>query len=98
MWILVILILIMTSNSWAANPYKLGQVAYFSKENATSSDKNQKQEQIDWREPSPPEPMLALLENPTSQNAKAYLAWQKLKVQRILKAQTMIDQALKESK
>ena len=106
MWILAVLILMITLDVYAANPYKLGQVDYF--HNKVTVNYLQDQDQsMDWKEPvintngqttyyTPPGPMLVLLENPTPENAKAYLAWQKLKVEKITKAQEVIDQVLKE--
>ncbi len=108
MWILTILFLLITANLYAANPYNLGQLDYFHDKSVAKDSEDQNQS-FDWREPvassnghityyTPPGPMLTLLENPTPQNAEAYLAWQKQKVQKILKAQEVIDQVLKEGK
>ena len=87
------------SHLYAANPYQLGQVDYFHQKIQTES-LQEDDEAMDWSEHDylPPAPVLALLENPTPQNARAYLAWQKVKVNRIIKAQQAIDQALKEEK
>ena len=106
MWILVVLILITTFNVYAANPYKLGHVIYFYDKTSSNSKDNLSKE-FDWREPlispngkvsnyTPPQVMVTLLDNPTPENAKAYLAWQRLKVLKIIKAQEMIEQVLKE--
>ncbi len=102
----VVLCFLMTTNLYAANPYHLGQLDYFHDKSVTKDLEDQNQS-FDWREPmtssnghityyTPPGPILSLLENPTPQNAKAYLAWQKQKVQKILKAQEVIDQVIKE--
>jgi len=96
-----------SSNIYAANPYKLGEVDYFRHKNV--GDSEAQYSPFDWREPTvsldghvtyytPPEPMLTLLENPTAENAKAYLSWQKMKVERILKAQEAINQELNKDK
>jgi hypothetical protein len=88
----------------AANPYELGEVDYFGHPEIV---KDLKQTPFDWRDVTrdpqgqtivytPPVPVINLLENPTRENAKAYLDWQRQKVQRIMKAQEMIDQVLKE--
>ncbi|MBI3602616.1 MAG: hypothetical protein HY209_06985 [Candidatus Omnitrophica bacterium] len=106
--VLTTLFLLMTANLYAANPYHLGQVDYFHDRPITKDTEDQNQS-FDWREPTvasdghiasytPPGPMLTLLENPTPENAKVYLAWQKQKVQKIFKAQELIDQVLKEGK
>ena len=86
-------------NVYAANPYQLGQVDYFH-ENVQTESSRKDHETMDWNEHGvlPPVPVLALLENPTPQNARAYLAWQKLKINRTIKAQRAIDQALQEEK
>ncbi len=106
---LFILFWMMASNFlYAANPYRLGGVDYFnSKSPAQASPEEKEEESFDWRDPSigddgkatyyiPPGPMLTLLKEPTLQNAKLYIEWQKQKVSRIIKAQKAIDQALKE--
>ena len=107
MWILVILILLITTNLYAANPYKLGELDYFyckAKAKELKEDKS-----FDWNEVSisasgsinyytPPKPVLVLLETPTPENAKAYLAWQKQKIQKIMKAQEIIDQVIQQEK
>ena len=89
--------LFLSFNVYAANPYQLGQVNYFH-EKVQAESLQEDNESIDWNERGalPPAPVLALLENPTPQNARAYLAWQKLKINRIIKAQQVIDQALQE--
>lgn len=102
----IILILMIMPDVDAANPYKLGQVDYFHNKIMVNSLKGQDQA-MDWKEPvintngqvtyyMPPSPVLTLLENPTTDHARAYLAWQKLKVQKIIKAQEVIDQVIKE--
>ena len=105
---LLILFLMMTSSLYAANPYKLGGVDYFnSKSPVQSSPEEKEEEDFDWRDPSvsddgkttyyiPPGPMLTLLKDPTLENAKVYVNWQKNKVERIMKAQEVIEQAIKE--
>ena len=101
MWIYSILILMASINrTYAANPYQLGEVDYF-------SHKEQIKEAFDWHEPAmtsdgqlevytPPKMVLNLLENPTDTNARAYLAWQRQKVEKIIKAQQAIENVLQE--
>ena len=81
---------------------------YFnSKSPVQSSPEEKEEEDFDWRDPSvsddgkttyyiPPGPMLTLLKDPTLENAKVYVNWQKNKVERIMKAQEVIEQAIKE--
>ena len=99
----------MTTNIYAANPYKLGQVDYFNSKAVASQDQETQEEIFDFRDPAigadgkvnyyiPPSAMLTLLEAPTPENARAYLSWQKQKVARIIKAQQVIDQVIKEGK
>ena len=106
MWIYFILIWILPHNLYAANPYKLGDVDYF--KDSLLSPSKEEHKTLDWQEPflnaegkinfyTPPIAVANLLESPTDANAKAYLNWQKLKMQRIIKAQEAIDQAIKES-
>src|SRR5689334_13149972 len=105
MWIWLILFWLIATDIYAANPYQLGEVDYFHSPQAKSLDK--KEDVFDWREPSitadgkttyyiPPEPMLVLLTNPTPEHARAYLDWQRQKVEKIMKAQEAIDHVLKE--
>ncbi len=95
-----------TSNLYAANPYKLGEVNFFYNNNEEQSLESEDQS-FDWRDPiisndgkvsyySPPTPMLTLLEFPSKKNARAYLNWQKQKVDKIIKAQEIIEEVLKE--
>ena len=81
---------------YAANPYQLGGVDYFHDESQEKS-LQKKQQPFDWREPSyaPPEIVSTLLNDPTPENARAYLDWQRQKIERIIKAQKMINQITK---
>lgn len=90
----------------AANPYKLGELDYF-EDKATGIAK--KADVFDWRDVvynnngsldvyTPPAVVIDLLERPTIANARSYLKWQQEKVRKIIKAQQMIEQALKEDK
>ena len=108
MWICFVLILMLTTNIYAANPYKMGQLDYFNRKVVASQDQETNQ-YFDFRDPSigadgkvvyymPPSAMLTLLEAPTPENARAYLMWQKQKVARIIKAQEAIDEVVKEGK
>ena len=105
---MAVLTSMVASDIYAANPYKMGQVDYF-RQNTSIHSSVEQASSFDWNEPmigadgrvsqyTPPAPMLALLENPTPKNAKAYLGWQKQRVQKILKAQEMIDQVSKEER
>ena len=107
MWILIIFLLWPNPNLFAANPYKLGELDYFyykAKKDVEKGSGN-----FDWREISldsnghfmsylPPKAVLDLLDRPTPENARAYLVWQKQKVQRIIKAQEVLNQVIKEEK
>ena len=95
----------MNSLCLAAHPYRLGEVNYFFQEQKVEPS-SQEGKAFDFREPSigvdgtvsyytPPSPMLTMLETPTPQNARAYLAWQKERMNRIIKAQQVIDEVLK---
>lgn len=95
MWILIILLLCPPTNLEAANPYRLGELDYFSHQ---TQEKQEEHQSLDWSETTMPPAVLTLLESPTPQNAKAYLAWQKQKVQRIVQAQAAIDQVIREQK
>jgi hypothetical protein len=103
MWIWLILFWMTMPNLWAANPYRLGEVDYFHQQ----AENIQEEPAFDWRDASlsadgqaasyvPPGPVLTLLDNPSQSNARAYLNWQKQKIERIMKAQEAIDQVLKE--
>ncbi len=105
MWICFILIWIMSSNSYAANPYKMGSLDYFDRKIGAS--KAETKQEFDFRDPTigadgkvayymPPSAMLTLLEAPTPENARAYLLWQRQKVARIIKAQQAVDRVMKE--
>ena len=104
MWFIVFLMMIMTPNAYAANPYHLGEIDYFDHKDASQGEK---EGSFDFREPivgaagtvtyyTPPSVVLSLLESPTPENARAYLAWQRQKVAKIVKAQEVIDQVIKE--
>ena len=107
MWIWIALFFItITSNIYAANPYKLGEVDFFH-DRFQSRSLNEENKSFDWSEPSiasdgkvssyiPPAPMLTLLEDPSPQNARTYLDWQKHKIEKIIKAQEAIDQVINE--
>ncbi len=67
----------------------------------------QTQKPIDWREPItsadgrtvnyvPPQPVADLLDNPTPENARLYIAWQDEKMKRIHKAQEVLAEIQKE--
>lgn len=109
MWICVVLIWLITTNIYAANPYQMGEVDYFNHEDKAVKDQKIDQEVFDFRDPTigadgnltyytPPSAVLTLLEAPTLENARAYLMWQRRKVQKIIKAQEIIDQVIKEDK
>ena len=93
----VVFSLFFSTELYAANPFQLGQVDYFHQKVQTNSAQENNQD-FDWNEHGylPPSSVLTLLDHPTPENARAYLAWQRLKVNRIIKAQQAIDQALKE--
>lgn len=88
----------------AGNSFGLDRLDYFSNHEHVLGDGLKKvQEPIDWREPVmgndgkmtyyvPPVPVLRLLDDPTPENARAYLAWQEEKTARIIKAQEAITQ------
>ena len=91
------------SHAYAANPYKMGEVDYFYKK----AD-NEYRQDVDFREPTigadgqisyytPPSVMLDLLEKPTPEHAKLYLIWQKQRLSRFIRAQQAIDQVVKEN-
>ena len=98
----IILFGMLMSHAYAANPYKMGEVDYFNNKEGKAL-----QEDFDFREPTmgadgkiayytPPSVMLNLLEDPTPEHAKIYLAWQKQRLAKIIKAQQAIDQVIKE--
>ena len=85
--------------AWASGFFHMLPVEYFSDNKRLVKEQFQKtQKAIDWREPVltsdghitfyvPPQPVLSLLEDPTPDNARQYLAWQDEKMEHILKAQ-----------
>ena len=92
--------LFLASIAWARNPFEMGKVDYFN-EASLSKAVHKEQKELDWREPvidqsgkisyyTPPGPVLALLENPTEDNAKAYLEWQNAKALQMQKAQEVL--------
>ena len=104
-FILFISLWMITSSIYAANPYKLGEVDFFFGESQAKPVEEKKV--FDWRESSrttdgktidyvPPVPILKLLQDPTPENARAYIDWQRQKVEKIIKAQQVVDQVLKE--
>ena len=97
----LVVVLFLCRVGWAANPYQLGKVDYFH-EQSMGESMRQANQIIDWREPiigqdgkvtyyQPPAPVLALLENPTEENAQAYVDWQNAKTLRIQKAQEALN-------
>lgn len=104
MLIWLVLFWMIMPNLYAANPYKLGQVDYFHQYQSKPAEQD-----FDWQEPLvvsneqnisyiPPQPVRALLENPTPENAELYIYWQRQKIKRIIKAQEAIDKVLQERK
>lgn len=84
--ILCLLLIVLTSgNGWAANPYQMGRVDYF---NAMTKKKGIPPP-IEWHEPLP-KTVANLLNDPSPENARAYLAWQENKAAAIMKAQAAI--------
>jgi hypothetical protein len=105
MWIwLIFLWIVIIPNAFSANPYQLGEVDYFH----SFQDRQEDEELLDWREfpltsedrssYEPPRVVLTLLEKPTLENARAYLAWQRKKIKKIIKAQEAIDQVAGEER
>ena len=103
--LLIIFLVAFTCKSEAANPYKLGELHYFQYPDHSNEDINEVKPSFEWQEGPisangqintyrPPQAMQNLLENPTLANAKAYLAWQRLKIHKIIKAQEAVDQAI----
>ncbi len=96
--------LLASASAFAANPFHMGKVQYFPENKQRLKESvDQMQQGIDWREPvmgmngtmteyTPPGPVLRLLENPTEANAREYLMWQKIKLERIVKAQHVVEQ------
>jgi hypothetical protein len=97
----------MMTSSLASNPYKMGEVDYFDHSNVDTQNKGAKHIHFDFREPfidaegkvstyTPPSIVLTLLETPTLENARAYISWQQQKVEKISKAQQVIEKIMKE--
>ena len=88
---------------FASNPFNLGKVEYFSiDKKALSKQMDQMQSKIDWREPVmgsdgkmtyyvPPDPVLHFLNDPSAENARIYVDWQNIKMERIAKAQEVLE-------
>ena len=88
--------------AWASDFFHMGPVEYFpGSKRSMREGFRQAQKIMDWREPVlapdgrttdyvPPRPVADLLENPTPENARQYLAWQDEKIQRVLKAQEVL--------
>ncbi len=92
----------LASCAYAANPYKFNELAYFERKKLQQEELTNHAEVFDFREPvlgsdgnmtyyTPPSAVLKLLQNPTYENAQAYMAWQKQKMLKINKAQQAID-------
>ncbi len=87
----------------AANSFDLGPVDYFNKRSKVIENSIKKSPQLlDWREDfineqgdlavhQPPGPVLTLLNDPTEENARAYLNWQHQKMERIMYVQKLLD-------
>ncbi len=102
----VILVAVLINSAvWAANPFALGKVDYFNEASLQKAMVRQEEKSLDWREPiigadgkvtyyQPPSPVLALLDNPTEENAQAYLEWQDAKTIRMQKAQEVLERVL----
>ena len=97
----IVAVLCLCNPCFASNPFSMGKVDYFS-ENELSLKKTQ--ELIDWREPmlskdgqltyyTPPKVMQQLLDDPTPENARVYIEWQKERTDRIIKVQEVIARA-----
>jgi hypothetical protein len=102
---IILFIMLSVMPAFAANPFNMGRVSYFSQERFNKRVAKM-QEAIDWREPIlnadgktvyyiPPDPVLTFLNNPSPENAKAYLEWQHKKTERIIKAQKVLAQVHK---
>ena len=81
--------------AWASDFFHMGPVEYFpGSKRSMREGFRQAQKIADWREPVltslPPQPVVDLLDNPTPENARQYLAWQDEKIQRVLKAQEVL--------
>ena len=93
------IVLFLTDCGRADNLFHMGPLEYFSDSKRPVKEQFQRtQKAIDWREPAltsdgkmtfyvPPQPVLSLLEDPTPDNARQYLAWQDEKMERVLRAQ-----------
>ena len=105
--ILVIIVFVPT-RAPASDFFHVGPLKYFSEgEKIMRQGFKQVRKIIDWREPVlsqdgtityhvPPRPVLDLLDDPTQENARLYLAWQNEKMQRILKAQEVLAETQKQ--
>ena len=102
----IVAVLFLANISFAANPFNMGKVMYFS--NGKKSMKKT-QKGMDWREASlnadgtityisPPPAVARLLDDPTPQNARLYLNWQKKKIDRIVKAQEALLRVQKDGR
>ena len=88
--------------AWASGFFQLSPVEYFSDGKRSMRQQFQKtQKAMDWHEPVltpdgrvtfyvPPQPVLRLLQDPSPEHARQYLAWQDEKMERVLKAQEAV--------
>ena len=105
-WALIFL-LCLPSSVMAANPFGMGRVDYFNSASLKQGFKKQQKESIDWRQPvlgadgktnyySPPSIVTTFLDDPTPENAQAYLMWQKEKSQKIQRAQEVLAEVMEQ--
>lgn len=94
MIILFMLLIWCAGPARAENLYNLGKVEYFP---SKVKPKLQVQHEMDWQEPAPPL-VLKLLNEPNEGNARAYLQWQRQKLERLINAQNAVRQVLLQQK
>jgi len=102
-YIFVVVLVSFCPPVWAENFFKLEPIEYFQ----IIKKKDEKVHSFDWRTPmfnadgkvsfyEPPAPVLNLLNEPSLMNAKLYIAWQEEKMDKIKKAQQVIETIVKD--
>ena len=102
-----VLILVLSSISSAEGYFGHDEVKFFEEKEGTTTEAEKSQEEGLWTEPvvgpsgevfyyTPPKPVLDFVNNPTAENAKAYLEWNKKRFDAYAKAQQVLKEVIKE--
>ena len=105
--ILWALILVLSAICSAESYFGHDEVKFFEEKEGTTTEAEKSQEEGLWTEPvigpsgevfyyTPPKPVLDFVNNPTEENAKAYLDWNKKRFDAYAKAQQVLKEVIKE--